>query len=542
MFVNFPVCFSEFLNLDKPTLAIMQRISLLCSLLLSFISTEIIGQTWNNDAATIIYNNCSNCHRPGGIGPMSFMSYDEVFPFRNAIKEAIQSRHMPPWPPDPSYTTLTAQRVLTAQQINTLVGWVNNGAPKGAGMETAPPSAPANNLGTTDLELKMPVYTSTATTKDSYMCFVLPTELLTQKVVSAIEVIPGNASIVHHVLVFQDTTKAKRARQLDQNYAGPGYSSFGDAGFSSAILMDAWVPGTVTRRLPSMFGKRIYPGADLVIQVHYPAGSSGQQDSTRLRLYYNSNTQAREVSLQPVLNHSSTLLNGPLQIPANTIRSFDAAFQVPAFANVTVLGVAPHMHLIGESIKVWGNKSGTNDTIRMVDIPHWDFHWQGAYYFQRPLLIPGGTMLRSRAVYNNTLSNRHNPSNPPVSVSLGEGTTDEMMLVYFIYTPYQAGDENILIDSSLTTTPLIGNEFTAEALRVFPNPVSSYLQFFNPLQHEEAMLTVWDMNGRKVMEHHLHHHHYFVQIPAAVLTRGRYNVYLRAGKKIYHAKILSNGL
>jgi len=421
------------------------------------------------------------------------------------------------------------------------VNWVNNGAPKGTGSEPPPPSAPSNNLGTHDLELTMPTYTSTATNKDSYMCFVLPTGLLSQKVVSAIEVIPGNSSIVHHVLVFQDTTIAKRARQLDQNFPGPGYSSFGVAGFSSAILMDAWVPGNITRRLPAVFGKRIYPNADLVIQVHYPAGSSGKKDSTRLRLYYNSNTLAREVFLQPVLNHSSSLLNGPLQIPANTIKSFDAAATVPAFANFTVLGISPHMHLIGESIKVWGNKSGTNDTIRMIDIPHWDFHWQGAYYFQRPLKIPGGTVLRSRAVYNNTLSNPHNPSNPPVNVSLGEGTTDEMMLVYFVYTPYQAGDENILIDSSLTTTPLTGNEFSAGALRIYPNPVTNAIQFFNPLQHEAAVLTVWDMQGKKVIEEMLFDHRYFVSIPAMNLTRGMYNVYLRAGKKVYHAKILASG-
>lgn len=519
----------------------MQRVAILFSLFISLFSKSLIGQTWNNDVATIIYNNCSNCHRSGGIGPMSFMSYDEAYPYRNAISDAVQSRHMPPWPPDPSYTTLTGQRVLSAQQISTLVNWVNNGAPKGSGIEPSPPSAPSNNLGTHDLELTMPTYTSTATNKDSYMCFVLPTELLSQKVVSAIEVIPGNSSIVHHVLVFQDTTKVKRARQLDQNFPGPGYSSFGDAGFSSAILMDAWVPGNVTRRLPSVFGKRIYPDADLVIQVHYPAGSSGKKDSTRLRLYYNSNTLAREVFLQPVLNHSSNLLNGPLQIPANTIKSFDAAATVPAFANFTVLGISPHMHLIGESIKVWGNKSGTNDTIRMIDIPHWDFHWQGAYYFQRPLKIPGGTVLRSRAVYNNTLSNPHNPSNPPVNVSLGEGTTDEMMLVYFVYTPYQAGDENILIDSSLTTTPLTGNEFSAGALRIYPNPVTSAIQFFNPLQHEAAVLTVWDMQGKKVIEEMLFDHRYFVSIPAMNLTKGMYNVYLRAGKKVYHAKILANG-
>ena len=116
-----------------------------------------------------------------------------------------------------------------------------------------------------------------------------------------------------------------------------------------------------------------------------------------------------------------------------------------------------------------------------------------------------------------------------------------MMLVYFIYTPYQAGDENILIDSSLTTTPAGEYDFSAGDLRVFPNPVTSTIQFFNPLQHEDAILSVWDLQGKKVFEQHMHDHRYLVQVPAAFLRRGVYHVYLRAGKKIFHSQILSNG-
>jgi hypothetical protein len=502
-----------------------------------FLSHALHAQTWSEDVASIIYNNCSSCHRPGGIGPMSLMSYNETYAFRSSIKSAVQSRHMPPWPPDPSYTKFTDQRVLSAGQISAVVNWVNNGAPRGnTTNEPQPPTELKNNLGTPDKTMKMPDYVSKAQDKDVYMCFVLPSDLTQDKMAAAIEVIPGNASIVHHVLVYQDTTSQKRARLLDQQSAEPGYISFGGIGVSSAILLDAWVPGSVTRKLPTIFGRKLYKNSDIVIQVHYPAGSEGLLDSTKVRLYYNSNQQAREVSLAPILNHSSTLTNGPLFIPANTIKTFEALFTTPQ-VNATVLSVSPHMHLIGESIKVWGNKAGTNDTIPLIDIPHWDFHWQGSYVFQKPVILPPLTKLRARAIYNNTNTNPHNPSFPPVNVSLGEETNDEMMLVYFAYTLYQPGDENIILDSTLLITPVNEWERQVGKLQVFPNPVSSYIQFMNPEQHEEAIVSLWDMTGRKVMERKLSHQ-YFVQLPTNNLPNGLYRIYLKNNKGIRTSQIL----
>jgi hypothetical protein len=444
---------------------------------------------------------------------------------------------MPPWPPDPSYTTFADQRVLNAGQISSIVNWVNAGSPRGNSVnEPSPPATMTNKLGNPDMVLKMPDYISTASNKDVYMCFVLPSNLNEDKVLSAIEVVPGNASIVHHVIVFQDTTKDKKARQIDAQSPSPGYVSFGGIGVNSAIMMDAWVPGSVTRKLPTVFGRRLYKNSDLVIQVHYPAGSIGQLDSTKVRLYYNANLQAREVSIQPVLNHSSSLTNGPLFIPSNTVKTFDALYTTPPL-NFSILSVSPHMHLIGESIKVWGNKAASNDTIRLVDIPHWDFHWQGAYVFQKPVIIPPQTKLRARITYNNTSSNPHNPANPPADVRLGEETNDEMMLVYFAFAPYLPGDENIILDSNLLITQVNDPAFEIGKLNVFPNPVTSYIQFINPDQHEDAIVSVWDMNGRKILEKRLLHQ-YFVQLPTSSLSNGLYRIYLKTNKGIRASQIM----
>jgi hypothetical protein len=87
------------------------------------------------------------------------------------------------------------------------------------------------------------------------------------------------------------------------------------------------------------------------------------------------------------------------------------------------------MHLVGKSIKAY-NVNG-KDTIPFVDIPNWDFHWQRTYSFYKPQIINAGLTLWGEAYYNNTASNLFNPNSPPLAVSKGESTTDEMMLIYF---------------------------------------------------------------------------------------------------------------
>lgn len=114
--------------------------------------------------------------------------------------------------------------------------------------------------------------------------------------------------------------------------------------------------------------------------------------------------------------------------------------------NATILSIGPHGHLLCKSLKAFGVTLG-GDTIPLVDIPKWNFHWQGSYDFQTPVKIPIGTTLYSVGTYDNTTDNLENPNSPPKDVSVGEATTDEMMLFYFSYLPYVTGDEKIVIDT-----------------------------------------------------------------------------------------------
>ena len=156
------------------------------------------------------------------------------------------------------------------------------------------------------------------------------------------------------------------------------------------------------------------------------------------------------------------------------------------------------MHLLGKNINSYSVFSG--DTTKLISIPKWDFHWQGFYAFPRLIHIPGFATLHADAFYDNTTANPENPNSPPQTVTAGENTTDEMMLVYFIFTLYQAGDENIIVDSAvaLNTPSLSGTYYHGQQLLApYPNPASDQLIvkcFFDA--PDNATLDLVDINGR----------------------------------------------
>src|SRR5690554_6630064 len=85
--------------------------------------------TFTKDIAPIIYNNCTQCHRPNEIGPFSMTSYNEVKPWAASIKYVTSIRYMPPWKADPHYSRFQGERVLTQTEIDLLAAWADNGAP-----------------------------------------------------------------------------------------------------------------------------------------------------------------------------------------------------------------------------------------------------------------------------------------------------------------------------------------------------------------------------------------------------------------------------
>lgn len=442
-----------------------------------------------------MYSHCTSCHHEGGIGGFSLVNYEEAYPYRHAIKFAVEEKRMPPWPADPDYSEFAHQRVLSDKEIEVLVDWVDDGAPIGNATEI--PTAPDYTNGAViqwpDFMGQMDEYTSKAVNNDEYRCFVIPTNFSEDKVVSGIEIIPGNAEIVHHVLLFQD--RSGKPEQLDAAQSGPGYASFGGTGSNASKLMAGWVPGNDPAFFPKGMGIKLEKGTSLVMQLHYPAGSSGAQDQTEVRLKFSEPTDFREVLIDPILNHYE-LNEGSLFIPANTTKKFTQNVQLNT--HYTLLSVLPHMHLLGKSVNV--NASNKNDTLKIIDIPQWDFHWQSTYLFPNPVKLPSGYSLNVEAVYDNTADNPENPNDPPNDVHLGEGTTDEMMLVYFYYTPYRSGDEDI-DQTNLKDVVLSGSEGVLNATPpTYPNPAKAGDLIFIGHQEPSASTTLYDIKGQALVQ------------------------------------------
>lgn len=480
----------------------MKNHILLYAILFSFAAH---GQNpdWTNNISCILYSHCTSCHNPNGIAPFSLLTYSDALANATEMKNQVQSKKMPPFLADANYQQYAHQKTLTQYEIDQISDWVDNGALPGDTTLAMP--APSYSSGAIiqnpDFSSSIGTYNIPVLNNDEYRCFVISNPSATDEYITAFEVIPGNRAAVHHVLIFSDNTNIPV--QLDLADPDPGYLNFGGTGSAASQLIGGFVPGSDPYYLPPNMGMFVPAGSRIIIQIHYPISSSGLTDSTRVNFTF-SPTAVRTAYDAAVLDHLATIVDGPLYIPANTVKTFHEQYTVPV--DVSVLSVAPHAHLVCTSMSSYAVKPN-GDTIHFETIPHWDFHWQGAYYFQKPLHLPAGTVLYGEATYDNTINNPENPNDPPQDVSLGESTTDEMMLFYFVYTAYFPGDENTVIDTSghiphylncLSLTSIDEDGLMNGGLDIFPNPASNKL-IVTDKQLKIKSMSIYDMTGRQLI-------------------------------------------
>src|SRR5574341_148192 len=164
---------------------------------------EAAGVTFTKDVAPIIFNKCANCHRPGEVAPMPLTSYAEVRPWSKAIREEVVEREMPPWFADPHTTTLnfSNDRRLSQKEIDTIVAWVDAGAPKGNDKDLPPfpKYAPGWTFGEPDLVIEMPIdFEVPAEGELPMQNFYVPVPFNEERWVEKVELRPGNPAVVHH--------------------------------------------------------------------------------------------------------------------------------------------------------------------------------------------------------------------------------------------------------------------------------------------------------------------------------------------------------
>ena len=164
---------------------------------------------FSKDIASIIFKNCTPCHRSGQVAPFTLMNYNEVARHSKEIVELTANRQMPPWKAKHGYGNFFGERRLTDAQIKLIADWVKSGMEPGEEKDTPPAPEYADNwqLGTPDLIVYMPeAMTIPAEGPDFFMSFVIPLDLPEDKYIKAVDVLPANRGVVHHTTISMDPT------------------------------------------------------------------------------------------------------------------------------------------------------------------------------------------------------------------------------------------------------------------------------------------------------------------------------------------------
>ena len=385
--------------------------------------------TFSNEVVRILQSRCQTCHRPGEHAPFPLLTYRDVYERRDDIKDAVRGRVMPPWKPVPGFGDFAEPRRLTDAELTTLVSWLEAGAPEGDRAKLpAPRVFPEGwRLGPPDHVLEMAeAFTVPAKASDVYRCFLIPTNFPEDRWVTKVEFAPGDRKLVHHILSYIDTGSA--AAELDKADPGPGYTCFGGPGFLPAGGLSGWAPGIQPRVTDSGVGMLLPKGSTVVLQMHYNnSATESRTDRTRLALHFAEGPIEKRQRGMAVVNRTFTIPPGERRYEVR------GSLTVPAGRDLHANTIAPHMHLLGREMKV--TATYPDGTVRpLIHIDDWDFNWQGNYTFTQPIPLPAGTRIDMVAVFDNSVENLRQPSRPPRPVSWGEGTTDEMAIVFLGFT------------------------------------------------------------------------------------------------------------
>jgi len=437
---------------------------------------------FTKDVAPIVAEKCAGCHRVGGIAPFPLQTARQISARAPAIAAMVQARIMPPWPPGPRSPEYEGQsaRTLNAAQRATILAWAKaDGRVDGPAERTSAPQGPEVRDGESVLSLRMQSAYRPSAAKgvtDDYRCFLIDPKQAGDAFVTSARIEPGQAKVVHHVILFRvPPAQVAQAQSLDAAAAGPGWSCFGGTGLpagegglasslDNANWIAAWAPGWGAGRLPEGTGVMLPAGSRIVMQVHYNLLNGRAPDRSRAVL----TVAPASAGLTP---HQTVLMPGPVELacakgetgplcdrtqallelsrkygttaafmPAgllllcrgnastprpSSVSTCDRRIQEPTTIHVA----AGHMHLLGAAIRLELNP-GTSRAKVLLDIPRWDFHWQNAYTLVRPVRAGPGDTVRVTCRYDVRKRQRgeHGAPKTPRYVLWGEGTTDEMCL------------------------------------------------------------------------------------------------------------------
>lgn len=388
--------------------------------------------TFNKQIAPLVFERCAACHRPGEVAPFSLLSYQDLKKRARQVEAVITKGIMPPWKPVAGHGDFSNGRRLTSEEIAIFKDWVAQGMLEGdaADLPAAPRFSTGWQLGTPDLVVTMAAPVDVpAEGRDVYLNLVLPFTVPAGKYIKAAEYRPGNRRVVHHSLLFYDTSG--KAREQDQADSTPGFVAVTPPGKLLPGVMAIWTPGRNPVPLPERLSMPWPDKADLVLQLHlHPSGKPETEQSS---IGFHFTDAPPERSLLDV-----GLIDRKIDIPPGeqAFRTQDSC-ELPI--DMEAISIFPHMHMIGKQIKVTATlPDGTVEPLLWID--DWDFNWQDLYQYAKPVRLPKGTRLTLEGIHDNSADNPRNPRNPPQQVRWGEQTFNEMSIAFLNFVPARETD------------------------------------------------------------------------------------------------------
>jgi mono/diheme cytochrome c family protein len=331
--------------------------------------------TYNDDVFPIFRERCARCHVPGGVAPMSLMTYDEAFPWAESIRAELVAAHMPPWNAEDGFGQLKGAHTLTSKELDVIMTWASGGNPRGALDQKLPEVTLKNawTIGAPDLELKLPSeVTIEADKMEDTREFTLATGLTEPRWVRAVDLLPGTPSVVRSAVVA-----VKGAATADGSAPAPDR------------VLARWVPGHDAEPIEGA-AFRLPAGAQLVARIHYKKTwqfeGKALGDRSTIGVYFAPGGEARELLAVPI---TSPTLPGP--DATNRVVTFSRTINedVQALA-LSPDQVPPNITLQVEAVKPDGSRA---PMIRLNTRPD----WERRYWFERPLALPRGTKVEVTA-------------------------------------------------------------------------------------------------------------------------------------------------
>ena len=377
------------------------------------------GPTFSRDVAPILYKNCVECHRPSAMAPMSLISYDDARPWARAIKQKVASRQMPPWGADPTVARYSNDVSLKQSDIDTIVSWVDGGAPEGNRAELpAPPQfAEGWSIGKPDFVFRMQKpYSVPADGTVPYVYITVPTNLKEDIWIKAVELKPTDRRVVHHIistLVEGNGTAPDPEPKLTRD---PAKKEIGGG-------LGGLVPGRLYGEFEEGVVRKIPAGAEIVLQMHYTTIGQPVTDQTEIGVVV-----TREPPKNLRAQGGGAIPNMQFVIPPGD-PNYEVVGQQKFDRDTYLSSLYPHMHVRGkDATYAIVYPDGREEVV--LRVPKYDFNWQLSYKLAEPKFLPKGSTLKVTMHYDNSAGNRYNPD-PTATVRWGEQTWEEMMLGYY---------------------------------------------------------------------------------------------------------------